>query len=81
MGRFQQININLPSSFSKGEKEIVFRTTPQPSFNKQFELLISYLNDKHTEGYQNYILCGSEQQAKRFHDIFEEMEQKVQRYA
>ena len=77
MGRFQQININLPSSFSKGEKEIVFRTTPQPSFNKQFELLISYLNDKHTEGYQNYILCGSEQQAKRFHDIFEEMEQKV----
>nr|WP_314560850.1 transcription-repair coupling factor [uncultured Capnocytophaga sp.] len=74
---FQQITVNLSSSFSKTEKEILFSTTPQPSFNKQFELLIAYLNDKHEEGYQNYILCGTEQQAKRFHDIFEEMDQKV----
>ncbi|GJH40831.1 transcription-repair-coupling factor [Capnocytophaga sp. HP1101] len=72
MSEFQQVNINAPHS-----KAETFRITPQPSFNKQFELLIGYLNDKHAEGYQNYILCGTEQQAKRFHDIFEEMEQKV----
>jgi len=75
--RFQQVNINATTPASKNKKEFSFHTTPQPSFNKQFELLISYFNNKHEEGFQNYILCGSEQQAKRFQDIFEEMEQKV----
>jgi len=75
--RFQQININATTPASKNKKEFSFHTSPQPSFNKQFELLISYFNNKHEEGFQNYILCGSEQQAKRFQDIFEEMEQKV----
>ena len=75
--KFQQVNINATTPASKNKKEFSFHTTPQPSFNKQFELLISYFNNKHEEGFQNYILCGSEQQAKRFQDIFEEMEQKV----
>ena len=69
--RLQSIHIGI------SQPELTFLTTPQPSFNRQFELLIAYLNEKHAEGYQNYILCGTEQQAKRFHDIFEEMEQKV----
>ncbi|GIJ94369.1 transcription-repair-coupling factor [Capnocytophaga stomatis] len=56
---------------------IPFRTSPQPAFNKQFELLIAYLNEKHAEGFTNYIICSTEQQAKRFDDIFKEMEQKV----
>ena len=75
--RVQQVNINATTPASKNKKEFSFHTTPQPSFNKQFELLISYFNNKHEEGFQNYILCGSEQQSKRFQDIFEEMEQKV----
>nr|WP_212901324.1 transcription-repair coupling factor [Capnocytophaga canimorsus] len=58
-------------------EKITFRTSPQPSFNKQFELLIAYLNEKYEEGYTNYIICSTEQQAKRFDDIFKEMEQKV----
>ena len=78
--RFLQVNVHTAFSPTKAQHQEVilpFSTLPQPSFNKQFELLIAYLNDKHAEGYQNYILCGTEQQAKRFHDIFEEMEQKV----
>lgn len=50
---------------------LVFHTKPQPSFNKQFELLIDNLIDNHEAGYKNYIFCSSEEQAKRFHDIFE----------
>jgi len=50
---------------------IQFKTTPQPSFNKQFDLLIENLNANHNKGYTNYISCVSEQQAKRFQDIFE----------
>ncbi|MBP1840428.1 transcription-repair coupling factor [Formosa algae] len=56
---------------------IVFNTTPQPSFNKQFDLLIDDLNSNHNKGFTNYIACVSEQQAKRFHDIFQDIEQGV----
>ena len=56
---------------------ISFNTKPQPSFNKQFNLLIEDLNDNHSEGITNYIACVSEQQAKRFHDIFDDAEQNV----
>lgn len=52
---------------------ITFNTSPQPSFNKQFEILIENLNNYHNQGYTNYIACSSEQQAKRFHDIFEDI--------
>ncbi|MFV0572212.1 MAG: transcription-repair coupling factor [Xanthomarina gelatinilytica] len=58
-------------------KTVQFNTSPQPSFNKQFNLLIENLNTNHENGYTNYIACASEQQAKRFHDIFEDLEQQV----
>lgn len=54
-----------------------FNTSPQPAFNKQFELLIDNLNTNYSNGYTNYISCVTEQQAKRFHDIFEDVEQDV----
>ena len=57
--------------------EVTFNTTPQPSFNKQFDILIESLNVNHNNGFTNYIACVSEQQAKRFHDIFEDVEQDV----
>jgi transcription-repair coupling factor (superfamily II helicase) len=56
---------------------IEFHTTPQPAFNKNFELLIDNLNTNHNKGYTNYIACVSDQQAKRFHDIFEDVAQDV----
>lgn len=54
-----------------------YKTKPQPSFNKNFDLLIENLRQNHNEGYTNYIFCASEQQAKRFYDIFEDQEQEV----
>jgi transcription-repair coupling factor (superfamily II helicase) len=59
------------------ESIIEFNTKPQPSFNKKFDLLIENLNGYREQGYTNYIFCASEQQAKRFHDIFEEVNQQV----
>ncbi len=58
---------------SHNNNTIEFHTVPQPSFNKQFDLLIENLNAFHDQGYTNYIACASEQQAKRFHDIFEDV--------
>lgn len=59
---------------------ITFNTTPQPSFNKQFDLLIENLNTNSSNGYKNYIFCSSDQQAKRFHDIFEDAQQHVDEF-
>ncbi len=51
------------------EGEVAFHTTPQPAFNKKFELLAEDLQEKHDAGYANVICCATEQQAKRLKDI------------
>ena len=58
-------------------ESIDFNTTPQPSFNKKFDLLITNLNENNRQGYENYIFCSSEVQTKRFHDIFDEVDENV----
>ena len=62
---------------SSPAKEIAFETTPQPSFNKKFDLLIQNLNEFHSAGFENYICCATDQQARRFNDIFEEISEKI----
>ncbi len=57
-----------------------FNTQPQPSFNKQFDLLIEHLNANTEKGITNYIFCSSDSQAKRFHDIFEDAKQHVEQF-
>ena len=58
-------------------QEIEFNTIPQPSFNKQFTLLIDNLEEYHKGGFTSYIFCANEQQAKRFHDIFDDSDKEV----
>ena len=65
---------------TKADYAIKLDTKPQPSFNKQFDLLIENLNKNHEAGYKNYIFCVSEQQAKRFHDIFDDADLDVKQY-
>ena len=72
---FNLVEFGNQAYFSK--QIIAFKTQPQPSFNKQFELLIENLNTNHNKGFTNYIACVSEQQAKRFQDIFEDHEVSV----
>ena len=62
-----------PTGDTTAAPVIIFNTKPQPAFNKKFDLLIDDLNKNHKAGYSNYIFCASEQQAKRFHDIFDEV--------
>ncbi|MBO3115427.1 transcription-repair coupling factor [Winogradskyella sp. DF17] len=58
-------------------EDITFSIKPQPAFNKQFNLLIENLNENHDKGITNFIACVSEQQAQRFHDIFDDAEAQV----
>ena len=68
---------NLEEFHHNIKKEVAFNTLPQPSFNKQFHLLIENLNEYHKAGFTNYIFCANEQQANRFHDIFDDAETEV----
>ena len=56
---------------------IQFNISPQPSFNRQFDLLIENLNKNTENGFTNYLLCDTEKQAKRFDDIFNDVEEDV----
>ena len=68
--------VNFGSQKSENKK-IKFNTIPQPSFNKQFDLLIDNLEEYHQAKFTNYIFCANDQQAKRFHDIFDDAEQDI----
>jgi len=59
----------------KTNKTVEFHIQPQPSFNKQFDLLLNNLNDNHFNGIKNYLFCSNDAQAKRFHDIFETLDE------
>lgn len=63
----------------KAKETFEFRTRPQPSFNKQFDMLLNDLSINQNNGYKNYILCSNEAQAKRFQDIFESLESANQK--
>jgi len=51
--------------------------SPQPSFNKQFDLLIDHLKENTKKGYTNYLFCANQKQAQRFDDIFKDAEQEL----
>ena len=52
-------------------QEFRFNFSPQPSFNKNFELLIKNLVEKTIKGFTNFILSDNPRQIKRIYSIFE----------
>jgi len=64
-------------SASHDESNITFQTSPQPSFNKQFDLLIKNLHENTKKGFNNYLFCSNKKQAERFHDIFRDIDENV----
>jgi len=68
---------NKNISTALNDQLVQFNTRPQPSFNKQFDLLIENLQQNTEKGFTNYLFCDSQKQADRFHDIFDEVDEKV----
>lgn len=50
---------------------------PQPSFNKNFDMITSNLQANHRQGYHNVIVAGQATQIERLHDIFADREEDV----
>jgi transcription-repair coupling factor (superfamily II helicase) len=54
--------------------EIIFSATPQPSFNKNFELLTKNLEENQLKGFSNLIVSDSFKQISRLQSIFEQID-------
>ncbi|MEG0517353.1 MAG: transcription-repair coupling factor [Bacteroidales bacterium] len=54
----------------EGESRIDFKIAPQPSFNKNFDLLLHDLNDKIADGYKIFISSDNAKQFERLRSIF-----------
>ncbi len=61
-------------SYFTGGKTIEFRSSPHPSFNKNFELLAKNLIDHQIQGYSNFIASEQPRQLDRLQGIFEEIQ-------
>ena len=58
----------------KDVPEFQFQGHPQPSFNKQFDLLVQNLNENRAKGITNIICSESEKQIGRLVNIFHELD-------
>jgi transcription-repair coupling factor (superfamily II helicase) len=76
---FSIVELSTKPIFKTGES-FEFFTKPQPSFNKQFDLLFNNLKENREKDIKNYLFCANEQQAKRFHDIFETLDEQEQEH-
>ena len=59
------------------EAVFALESQPQPSFNKNFELLAQNLKENSDQGFTNLIASDSEQQIERLRRIFEEIDSAV----
>ena len=74
--KFPVIEFSLLPYFDDATS-IQLNQKPQPSFNKQFDLLAEEFNTRAKEDYTNYLFCSGEKQVQRFHDIFEDIAREV----
>lgn len=69
------IELGTSSYFNKSQS-FSFNTQPQPSFNKNFDLLLSELDDNTAHGIQNIILSDNPKQIDRLYTIFEDLQEE-----
>ena len=60
-------------SGSEPEISLELKTTPQPLFHKNFDLLAQTLEDFQLKGYKTYILSDSDKQLERLHEILKNL--------
>ncbi|MFV0237948.1 MAG: CarD family transcriptional regulator, partial [Flavobacteriales bacterium] len=63
--------------YLKPDLSLNLDSEPQPSFNKQFDLLVHNLVENTKKGLTNYLFCSSKTQIERFKDIFQDINPSV----
>ena len=60
-------------TYFKQDLKVVFDSSPQPAFNKNFELLGKNLNENSEAGVDNVIVANNAKQIERLYSIFEDL--------
>jgi transcription-repair coupling factor (superfamily II helicase) len=68
----------IPTVLIPSTPPVVFQARPQPSFNKNFELLITQLRNWKAEGYEIFICSDNSKQLARLNAILTDLKAKVE---
>ena len=71
-GRFRRIFTDVPLEKKDTADPVQFAVSPQPTFNKNFELLSADIASKTENGYKVYIFVEKQTQAERLRSILSE---------
>jgi transcription-repair coupling factor (superfamily II helicase) len=63
--------------YLKGSAQFEFKTSSQPAFNKNFELLVANLHENRSKGYTNYICSENQKQINRLREIFASIDKEA----
>jgi len=77
MKKFKLFEFGLHNYFNAPVHSL--NQSPQPQFNKNFELMIAHLKENKAKGYQNYFVTDNRKQADRLMTIFNDMLAKEHR--
>ena len=68
LSRFRRVFLDTPLSYEK-DNSVRFRISPQPSFNRNFEILTEDIRSRKENGYEVYLYCEKESQIERIKSI------------
>jgi transcription-repair coupling factor (superfamily II helicase) len=75
---FNLLSFSISQQKIKLDQRIDYGTKPQPSFNKNFKMLIENLRANMAAGLRNYIFAKNPRQIERFYSIFEDLKAEVE---
>ncbi len=75
--KFRTIDFSSQTFKLPNSQTLELNQTQQPSFHKNFEMLIQDLEDKQSQGFDTWISFSSEKQKERLESIFEELEHEI----
>jgi transcription-repair coupling factor (superfamily II helicase) len=74
---FQMICLSRSDHDPEFTAKVQFHVKPQPSFNKNFELLIRDLTENRKNKIENYLFTDNPRQIERFYSIFQDLNADV----
>lgn len=70
---FSKVFLDHPTSIFEHSHTFLIEAEPQPSFNKNFTLLIEDLEKKQQDGISSFLFTDNARQVQRFETIFEDL--------
>ncbi len=76
--QYSLVFLKKDEAFNQFDAQITFDASPQPSFNKNFKLLIEDLDTNLENGLETFLFTDNQRQIERFYNIFEDLEAEVE---